>query len=109
MQDVLPLGTEIRRPNIAVKDQEEGGVLASQPVSVVWDKNASALIDLRTVDWLLNLEKGLLGNEVYGLARDFGASDDRASALKRLYRVRTTPYVITRIAELRPTLPQNAS
>ena len=80
----------------------KGGVLLSTTdVRVIWSKNSFALNDIGVINWFLALDKGLRGNQVYDQAREYGASDQRASALKRLYRARNHPYVLAQIKALR--------
>lgn len=68
----------------------EGGDAQESP-EVVLAKNAHALIDLATINWLHALDDELSGNQVVQLAMiEFGVSKRKAVALKRLYRIRQT-------------------
>lgn len=96
---------------------KEGGGVPRIPIEVVWEQNAFALIDLKTIDWLMKLPPGLKGNQVHDLAAQkptqedssgLGAGQDRCPALKRLYQIRTDPYVLRRVTALRKIVPEQA-
>lgn len=92
-------------PNLALPLQHPKGGIVQPSRAVIWSKNSFALNNRKIIHWFLALDNGLLGNEVYEQARIYGASDQRAAALKRLYRVRNHPYILVKIKELRNNLP----